>query len=282
MKISIGKIVEDLVLNRTGISVDSRLKSGTTPSLEIYPSSLDGNDSFIIRFSPGWRSAEAVFIPGTFAAPLILQMGTAQLDAKNIFTALALGFSHNKGQFTFRVNGVSQSSSDPMSWPSEWNRLELSIKSELQVIDTDDDPQMVQLISDIVVPLFEMVVSLIGVEEPPEEGEGRTEGTPYQVLVTKYERKRINRDVCIQLKGTRCAACGFDFAEFYGETGRGYVEIHHTTPVSEIGPDYRINVMTDLVPLCANCHAMVHRHNPPFSIAELSDLIHSTVSSGGK
>lgn len=267
------KIACDIIFNRTGISVDSRLTDGKTQSLDIFPSNMDENDSFIIRFSPGWRSAEASFIPGKFAAPLISQMGTAKSETTSMFSALALRLGKKKCQITFRVNGMLQSPLDPVSWPTEWNRIELCIKSEFMIIDRYDNSQMVQLITDIVVPLFEMVVLLIGVEEPIEEIEGKAEGTPYQTLVTKYERKRINRDVCIQMKGTRCAACGFDYAEFYGEKGLGYIEIHHITPLSEIGPDYRINVMNDLVPLCANCHAMVHRYHPTLSIAELTSLI---------
>lgn len=73
-----------------------------------------------------------------------------------------------------------------------------------------------------------------------------------------YERSRANRAEAIRLHGAKCAACGFDFNAFYGsELARDYIEIHH---VESITAGVRtVNPASDLVPLCANCHAMVHR-----------------------
>jgi 5-methylcytosine-specific restriction protein A len=31
-----------------------------------------------------------------------------------------------------------------------------------------------------------------------------------------------------------------------------------------IGPNYQINPEKDLIPVCPNCHAMLHRKSPPF------------------
>ena len=132
---------------------------------------------------------------------------------------------------------------------------------------------MQQLITDLVIPIFGMAVSLIGVEETKGSTEGEPEGNAIQTPATRYERKRVNREACIQLKGTRCMTCGFDFGTFYGPIGAGYIEIHHITPVSQIGSDYQIDIARDLVPLCANCHAMVHKENPPVPILRLSKLI---------
>lgn len=73
-----------------------------------------------------------------------------------------------------------------------------------------------------------------------------------------YERSRTNRAEAIRLHGTKCAACGFDFNAFYGsELARDYIEIHH---IESITAGVRtVDPASDLVPLCANCHAMVHR-----------------------
>jgi 5-methylcytosine-specific restriction protein A len=40
-----------------------------------------------------------------------------------------------------------------------------------------------------------------------------------------------------------------------------------------MGTDYIINPILDLVPLCANCHSMIHRHDPPFTVEELSEAL---------
>ncbi|MBP7508172.1 MAG: HNH endonuclease [Prolixibacteraceae bacterium] len=55
--------------------------------------------------------------------------------------------------------------------------------------------------------------------------------------------------------------------------GRGFIHVHHLTPVSLIGKSYHINPVDDLKPVCPNCHAMIHSKNPPISIEEMKGLI---------
>jgi 5-methylcytosine-specific restriction endonuclease McrA len=73
-----------------------------------------------------------------------------------------------------------------------------------------------------------------------------------------YERKPGNRALAIEIHGSTCEVCNFNFDEFYGrEHADGYIQIHHITPLS--GYEGEVDPETDLVPLCANCHAMAHR-----------------------
>ena len=67
----------------------------------------------------------------------------------------------------------------------------------------------------------------------------------------------------------------FDFEQTYGEIGKGFIHVHHLTPVSSIGKEYRLNPQTDLVPVCPNCHNMLHRKEPPYTIAELQGKYNS-------
>lgn len=46
-------------------------------------------------------------------------------------------------------------------------------------------------------------------------------------------------------------------------------------PISVRGGEYEVNPKTDLIPVCPNCHAMIHRQNPPLSIQELKDILNS-------
>ena len=71
---------------------------------------------------------------------------------------------------------------------------------------------------------------------------------------------------------TFCEACGFDFERHYGSRGSGFVECHHTKPVSELLPNEKTK-LADLVLLCSNCHRMVHRRKPWLSLDELKSLI---------
>lgn len=69
-----------------------------------------------------------------------------------------------------------------------------------------------------------------------------------------------------------CEACGFDFRDVYGDRGEGFIECHHTQPVSELRPGQRTN-LRDLALLCANCHRMVHRGKRWLSLDELRALL---------
>lgn len=273
MKDPILKFAVDSIYGKIGIAVEAKSDPTDPVSFDLIPSDSHPNDSFTVRFSLNWRTATAEFIPGKFATPLIEQMGSAGSDGKSALIAFASALEARKTHLTFRVNGIDLSPFDSTGWPMNWRRIELQARSALQVIDMDDLAQMQQLITDLVVPIFGMAVALIGVEETEVSNEGEVEGNAIQILATRYERKRINREACIQLKGLRCMACGFDFGIFYGPLGAGFIEVHHITPVSQIGPDYQIDISKDLVPLCANCHAMVHRANPPMPILRLSQLI---------
>jgi hypothetical protein len=60
-----------------------------------------------------------------------------------------------------------------------------------------------------------------------------------------------------KLSGLRCLACGFSFEKRYGAWGAEFVEMHHIVPLASIRKAQEKNVKA-LVPLCANCHRMVH------------------------
>ena len=95
------------------------------------------------------------------------------------------------------------------------------------------------------------------------------EGTRTRVYVNRYERDRNARDACIRYYGARCAVCNFDFESTYGEIGIGFIHVHHKTLISELGVDYLVDPIEDLIPVCPNCHAMLHIRNPPLTIIEL-------------
>ena len=85
-----------------------------------------------------------------------------------------------------------------------------------------------------------------------------TEGALDVSVSQKYERNPKARAACIAAHGTRCAICGFDFGEFYGPAFAGMIEVHHIVPLSEIGEEYVVDPVRDLIPVCPNCHTALH------------------------
>lgn len=99
------------------------------------------------------------------------------------------------------------------------------------------------------------------------------EGSSKSALSTRYERNPYARLCCIEANGCSCKICGFNFNDTYGELGQDYIHVHHIVPISTIGEEYVINPKTDLIPVCPNCHAMLHKTTPPLKIEVLKQII---------
>ena len=86
----------------------------------------------------------------------------------------------------------------------------------------------------------------------------RTEGGERVFISVRPERDPTVRNHALSIHGYDCMACGFNFEEYYGEIGKGFIEVHHVVPLAKAGKT-ETNPETDVVVLCANCHRMVHR-----------------------
>ncbi|MHA7272973.1 HNH endonuclease [Arthrobacter sp. TMT4-20] len=100
--------------------------------------------------------------------------------------------------------------------------------------------------------------------------------------VNRYEHDPEAHRQCIAHHGSSCAVCRFNFEETYGTLGAGFIQVHHIVPGPQLTADYVLDPLTDLVPMCANCHAMAHRRAPnPYSPAELRRLLRGSTSLRG-
>lgn len=91
------------------------------------------------------------------------------------------------------------------------------------------------------------------------ESEVEYEGAKKSVVVNKYERSSKARENAVRYHGLICKVCGLNFEEMYGNIGADFIHIHHLIPIHEIAEDYKIDFKNDLIPVCPNCHAMLHR-----------------------
>lgn len=99
------------------------------------------------------------------------------------------------------------------------------------------------------------------------------EGARRRISVNAYERNLVARQKCIEHYGPRCIICGFDFEEVYGDIGHGFIHVHHLKPIAEIGETYEVDPINDMRPVCPNCHAMIHRKKPAYSLEEVRDFL---------
>jgi len=98
------------------------------------------------------------------------------------------------------------------------------------------------------------------------------EGFKRSTTFAKHERSKKNREAAIQKHGVVCFGCQKAMAEIYGKIADGYIHIHHVQPISEYSSARKPNI-NELVPLCPNCHAVVHLEKPPITIEQLQKLI---------
>lgn len=99
------------------------------------------------------------------------------------------------------------------------------------------------------------------------------EGKSKDVMQTRYERNPEARKRCLLHYGYSCKVCSFNFEDHFGEVGKGYIHVHHINQISEIRKEYNINPIKDLIPVCPNCHVMIHSKRPAFTIEEIKAII---------
>jgi 5-methylcytosine-specific restriction protein A len=174
----------------------------------------------------------------------------------------------------FRVNGVDLPPGTPDKWGDSWKRVEFSLRRGQ--LDLDGGPSDVEKFLHWTIRAAAAVVALLPLEEVTASENlqaGFPEGARVTVQANRYELDRRNRAAAIAIHGCICAACGADFGARYGAIASGFIEVHHLTPVSQLGANYVIDPAKDLVPLCPNCHCVAHRRDPPYSTDELRTLI---------
>ena len=98
------------------------------------------------------------------------------------------------------------------------------------------------------------------------------EGKRYSVSSTAIERDGSARKKCLEHFGYSCNVCTINFKEEYGEIGENYIHVHHRVDIAHFSGEHIIDPAKDLIPLCPNCHAMVHTEKPAMSIDKLKSI----------
>lgn len=108
---------------------------------------------------------------------------------------------------------------------------------------------------------------------PEEVPEDLWEGGRRQVSVNAYERNVQARTQCLEAHGSRCVICAFDFGAVYGDDFAGFIHVHHRVALAKIGKRYKIDPVNDLVPVCPNCHSILHHGGVHRTVDEVKKLI---------
>lgn len=103
-----------------------------------------------------------------------------------------------------------------------------------------------------------------------------SEGCKKVITINTHERNTLARKKCIEHYGAICAVCGFNFSEKYGNAFTGIIHVHHIKPLSEISEEYVIDPIKDLIPVCPNCHLIIHnKFDGIYTIDEVRKMLTS-------
>ena len=251
------------------VEIDSR---PTEDGLEISikPSGRHRASNFVTVFLLAWRSISFEFGLGSYAKDsIIYAIKNADDQQKSVFNSMCSEISENQGSLTISLDGAQLSDTDVFEWPRDWNVISMNcrIRDEVQVEGEYSETVVLPWIS----RFWGLSLALIHTQETDMQGED--EGSTLYRLSKQYERSPKNRKDCIAYHGLDCKVCGMNFKDIYGELGEDFIHVHHIVPLSEMKNSYKLDPREDLVPLCPNCHAMLHKRNPPYSIKELKNVI---------
>jgi 5-methylcytosine-specific restriction protein A len=206
---------------------------------------------------------------GSFAADMLTAMMRSTENERDYFIALVAEARAAGMSVELSIGGASVDASEPTLWPPAWATFDLTVSAPSTAVPFS----AVQFEASAVRPTARcLLLALSLASEAQGEGVGESEGEPQLALSKRYERSRLNRAACVSVHGFRCAACYLDMAERYGEIAEGFIHVHHIVPLSLMGESYRLNPVSDLIPLCPNCHAIAHLRTPPLSPLEIREL----------
>lgn len=233
-------------------------------------------NGFAVLVSTGWKSLEADFSPDTYAGELVRAMGQKAPASCKPFVSLKNSFESIGNRINVKVNGSVVSLENGLP-PPPWGKFELNVRKLTDVASSDEGGLQAGA-ENIAAVCLALVLVLLPLEEDESTSQplfevGLPEGACSTVTVNRYERSPANRAACIAAHGSKCNVCGFDFGMAYGPFANGYIEVHHRIPVSKMGAGYQVDPVNDLIPLCANCHAAVHRVDPPMEPEALSVML---------
>ena len=122
----------------------------------------------------------------------------------------------------------------------------------------------------------EMNQTISQLKEPEVTVEVKEEA-PHQeeVIAQKEESLPVNEKIkkeCIDYYGAICDICGFDFGYTYGEAYEGCIEVHNVHGLEEEITE-NTHPTEDLIPICCNCHRIIHSQTPPISVEQMRKMV---------
>ena len=240
------------------------LRSG----MKIWFDDLGLRNGPVVNMRPhGLKSHRVKLTFGDFSGAVIHQIAQASPEDRQLAHALVLSIEPNASVL------LEGQTLDDWDVTDGSFAMDVKIRHE-QRPDTDD--AISRTCREVVVPIMAAMAELIGydvVEDQIFPDSSAFEGAIVPSLVKRRERNPRNRLLCIRLHGEICAACGLAPRKRYGESGN-IIEVHHLEPLASLTTPKPYDPLTDLTPLCPNCHRAAHSRAPvPWTIDDIKIMM---------
>ena len=220
---------------------------------------------FTMRIYDDYLSWKIELHLDVFTAPLISAMQNRYVDRK-IGLEPYLDLARVKNNlFDLTING----STELNEIVDDWKDINFVLAKTYFSEETEFSTLSAVILDFMCIVLFLIIEDT---EWTGNEVIGEEEGGAFSEVVRNYERSRYNRALCLKYYGFMCRGCGDKLAEKYGPIGTDVIHVHHIVPVSQMGGSYQLNPIKDLIPLCPNCHTIVHRKTSVLEIETLKAL----------
>lgn len=250
-----------LVSDSLRLPVSAR-QIGNSQAIEMRLSGLDRPNGLSVTVSVGLRLVFAEVSWDTFAERLLRSALSAESAAWLQVNQLQLALANAGITSTVEIDRNAKEDLTPAS-------IHTAKSLTIEARSVAWRPNVAESAADVAIAVFAVLIALLPLDHESAglivEDEYDVEGGRQQVTKFRYERSRSNRAVAILIHGTRCKVCEVDFGERYQDIGSGYIEVHHLLPLHLMSSPGVVDPTADLVPLCANCHRMAHRVDPPHS-----------------
>ena len=207
--------------------------------------------------------------PQKYAASMLGEMNNADENKKRLFLSYYDQLRKHSDKVEFFINQQKKEIESGQIWLETWNKFRIRATQIVSDgLNSNDEIKHVQEWAKLSVGLILSLLEIDSIEEFKHR-----EGRVSQVLQTRYERNPVNRELCLSTNGYTCKICGFDFEKVYGAIGHNYIHVHHIEMVSSFGGEYYLDPVKDMIPVCPNCHAMLHTEIPPILPEKLKEII---------
>jgi 5-methylcytosine-specific restriction enzyme A len=268
------RLIDDqlqIVCNSLGVSLERQyLENGHDFDLNIRLPELPKPYGLGIHIGDDYLSWRLELTLDHYSGFILDKMQSTFEERKHMFFSFERLAKERNNKLSVQLNGVPIEQAET----STWREFNLVVSKSYSTQDTEFS-SLAACLLDFFCLFLLLLVDETEWKSSQVESEplGRYEGELSKVQVNKYERNRYNRALCLAYYGFECRGCGSIMEEIYGPLGINVIHVHHIVPVSQMGSSYRLDPIKDLIPLCPNCHTIVHKENPPISISGLREIL---------